>query len=131
MAEFKEWMNEWINEWMNDWLNEWLIDWMKKNPNEWIKTVKRKNGCNKEQTSWISLGNLWINKWMNEWMNDWLNEWIKEWMINWMKKKTQMKEQKKCREKSYELSGGASFGYFRKFNELIANRGYCRVLPPN
>ena len=58
-----DWMNELINESMNEELNE-------QKTNEWIKKVKRKNGCNKEQTSWLSLGNEWMNEWMNEWKSE-------------------------------------------------------------
>ena len=56
---------------------------MNEQKNKWMnEKVKRKNGCNKEQTLWISIGNEWINKWMNEWTNEWKNEWTNQWMIN-------------------------------------------------
>ena len=57
-----------MNEWMHEWTN-------KKQMNE---KVRRKNGCYKEQTSWLSLGNKWMKKQMNEWMNEWMKEWINE-----------------------------------------------------
>ena len=58
---------------MKEWMNQLTIEWKKK-PDERMKKVKRKNGCNKEQTSWLSLGNEWMNKQMNEWMNEWKSE---------------------------------------------------------
>ena len=58
-----------------------------------MKKVKRKNGCNKEQTSWLSLGDEWMNKWMNKWMNEWMNAQLNE-------QKKQMNEWKKWREKT-------------------------------
>ena len=54
--------------------------WINKKTNEWVKKVKRKHDCNKEQTSWLTLGNEWISKWMNEQMNEWTNECMAEWM---------------------------------------------------
>ena len=44
-------MNEQGNEQKNKWMNE-------KN--------EETDGCNKEPTPWISIGNEWINKLMNE-----------------------------------------------------------------
>ena len=85
---------------MMELMNDWTIVW-RKQTNEWMKKVKRKNGCNKEQTSWLSLGNEWMNKWMDKWFNEWMNKWLMEWMndwtIDWTKK--QMNEWKKRRKK--------------------------------
>ena len=55
-----EWINKQMNEWMNKWMNEQMNEWTKKEMNEWKKWGE-KNSCNKEQTSWLSLGNEWIN----------------------------------------------------------------------
>ena len=67
-------------------MNEFTIEWKKKTTNEWMKKVKRKNGCIKEQTSWLSLGNEWINKWMIEWMNKWLIVRMNDWKFERTKK---------------------------------------------
>ena len=65
-----------MNKQKNEQMNEWTYKPMYEQKNKWMnEKVKRKNGCNKEQTSGISLGNEWINKWMNESMKDWMNEW--------------------------------------------------------
>ena len=50
-----------------------MSKWMNKKTNEWLKKVKRKNGCNKDI---IFLGKSYelIDEWIKKWMNEWTNE---------------------------------------------------------